>query len=282
MDTRLKTYLSLCNTMNYRKTAEEVHLTQPAVTKQIQSLEVEYGTTLFHYAGRNLYITDDGLLLKQYAESQHYNEAELLSKLRRTERRVLRLGATKSIGDSVLDGYLTRYLESEQNNLSLVVANTSKLLSLLDASELDFVVVEGLFEKKKYEVKLLRQERFIGICAKSHPFAGKRIPIQALAGQNLFLREEGSGTRYIFEQELRSQGYDLSLFNRSTVLSSFQPLKKLVSLGQGISFVYQSVANADQTLAQFTVANMALEYEFNIIWLKHTSALEYVTAFFSE
>lgn len=282
MDTRLKTYLTLCNTMNYRRTAEEVNLTQPAVTKQIQSLEEEYGTKLFQYVGRRLYITEDGLLLKQFAESQHYNEAELFSKLRRTERRVLRLGATKSIGDSVLDGYLARYLETEHNNLSLVVANTSRLLSMLDASELDFIVVEGSFEKKKYEVRLLRQERFIGICALRHPFAGTIIPVQSLSGQNLFLREEGSGTRDIFERELKSRGYDLSIFNRTTILSSFQPLKKLVSLGLGISFVYQPVADTDQNLAQFMVADMALEHEFNIVWLKHTSAYDYVNGFFRE
>jgi len=282
METRLKTFLSLCETLNYRKTAELVNLTQPAVTKQIQSLQEEYGVKLFEYVGRALSITEQGLLVKQFAQSQFYNEAELLQLLGRAEQKVLRLGATKSIGDSVLDAYLQKYLEDERHNLSLTVANTSKLFSLLENSELDFIVVEGLFEKKKYDFRLLRRERFVGICAKDHPFAGKTIPFEALKTQNLFLREPGSGTRNIFERELESHGYDLSLFKRVTVLSSFQPLKKLVSNGLGISFVYQSIADSNENPGCFTLENMTSEHEFTIVWLKNTTALQYVEAFFNK
>lgn len=282
METRLKTFLSLCKTLNYRKTASLVNLTQPAVTKQIQSLEEEYNAKLFRYVGRTLHLTREGLLLKRYAESQHYNELELFRLLCRTENRVVRIGATKSIGDSVLDGYLKGYLLDETQNLSLIVENTTKLFALLEASALDFIVVEGLFQKENYDFRLLRRERFIGLCANSHPFAGKSIPFEALRDQNLFLREQGSGTRNIFEQELQSHGYNLSLFSRVTELSSFQPLKKLVSQGLGISFVYQSIAKADETLAQFTLEGMVEEHEFTIVWLKNTTALHYVDAFFQK
>ena len=282
METRLKTFLSLCETLNYRKTAECVNLTQPAVTKQIQSLQEEYGVKLFEYVGRALSITEQGLLVKQFAQSQFYNEAELLQLLGRAEQKVLRLGATKSIGDSVLDAYLQKYLEDERHNLSLTVANTTKLFSLLENSELDFIVVEGLFEKKKYDFRLLRRERFVGICAKDHPFAGRNISFEALKTQDLFLREPGSGTRNIFERELQSHGYDTSLFNRVTELSSFQPLKKLVSKGLGISFVYQSIADSNENLGCFTLENMTAEHEFTIVWLKHTTASYYVDAFFKE
>jgi DNA-binding transcriptional LysR family regulator len=282
METRLKTFLSLCETLNYRKSAELVNLTQPAVTKQIQSLQEEYGVKLFEYVGRTLSITEQGLLVKQFAQSQFYNEAELLQLLGRAEQKVLRLGATKSIGDSVLDAYLQKYLEDERHNLSLTVANTTKLFSLLENSELDFIVVEGLFEKKKYDFRLLRRERFVGICAKDHPFSGKTIPFEVLKTQNLFLREPGSGTRNIFERELESHGYDLSLFKRVTVLSSFQPLTKLVSNGLGISFVYQSIADSNENPGCFTLENMTSEHEFTIVWLKHTTASHYVDAFFKE
>lgn len=282
MDTRLNTFLSLCETMNYRKTAEKVNLSQPAVTKQIQSLEEEYGIKLFFYAGRKLEITQEGLLVRQYAQSQHYNEQQLLSTLGKVTRRVLRIGATKSIGDSVLDALLAHYLQDEGQNLSMMVANTAELLAHLEAGELDFVVLEGIFEKKKYEVKLLRQEKFVGICPKDHPFAGTVIPMERLEGQNLFLREKGSGTRDILERELKAQGYDLSLFNRVTEISSFRPLKKLVASGLGISFVYQPVVLSEPDIAQFKVEQMAGDHEFNIVWLKHTFATHAVQAFFEE
>ena len=53
MDAKLETFLTLCRVMNYRVAAEELHLTQPAVTKQIQSLEQQYGVKLFRYDGRH-------------------------------------------------------------------------------------------------------------------------------------------------------------------------------------------------------------------------------------
>ncbi|NCC91455.1 MAG: LysR family transcriptional regulator, partial [Spirochaetia bacterium] len=245
MDTRFSTFLSLCSTLNYRKTAEDVHLSQPAVTKQIQSLEQEYSTKLFDYKGRSLSLREEGMLFKRFAESQRYNEQELISELACKPQDTLRLGATKSIGDSVLDSYLISYLKQENRNISLMVENTTVLLAQLEAAQLDFVVLEGLFPKKHYAYRLLRRETFVGICAKDHPFAGKSIPVPLLQGQNLITREPGSGTRNIFERELQRQGYDLSLFPRVTEISNFQPLKKLVSNGLGISFVYQSVADTD-------------------------------------
>ena len=280
MDTRFSTFLSLCSTLNYRKTAEDVHLSQPAVTKQIQSLEQEYSTKLFDYKGRSLSLRADGMLFKRFAESQRYNEQELISELACKPQFTLRLGATKSIGDSVLDSYLISYLKQENRNISLMVENTTVLLAQLEAAQLDFIVLEGLFPKKQYAHRLLRRETFVGICAKDHPFAGKSIPVPLLQGQNLITREPGSGTRNIFERELQSQGYDLSLFPRVTEISSFQPLKKLVSNGLGISFVYQSVADTDSELAQFSLSHMVTEHEFNIVWLKHTSASRYVDDFF--
>ncbi len=280
MDTRFSTFLSLCSTLNYRKTAEDVHLSQPAVTKQIQSLEQEYHTKLFVYKGRSFTLSDEGVLFKRFAESQRYNEQELIFELSSKPQFTLRLGATKSIGDSVLDAYLTSYLKQENRNISLLVENTTVLLAQLEAAQLDFVVLEGVFPKKHYAYRLLRREAFVGICSKNHPFAGKSIPMHRLQGQNLITREPGSGTRNIFEQELHSQGYDLSLFSRVTEISSFQPLKKLVSSGLGISFVYQSVVKSDPELAQFSLSQMAREHEFNIVWLKNTAASRYVDAFF--
>ena len=73
MDRRLETFLAVCQTMNYRRAAEALHLTQPAVTKQIQSLEASYGVRLFSYDGRKLRKTAPGSVLEVllYAIARH-------------------------------------------------------------------------------------------------------------------------------------------------------------------------------------------------------------------
>ena len=102
MDQKLLTFLTLCRTMNYRRAADALHLTQPAVTKQIQSLESQYGVKLFSYDERKLRKTAQGEILERYAMELQYNDAELARLLAAKPKTLLRIGATKSIGDYIL------------------------------------------------------------------------------------------------------------------------------------------------------------------------------------
>ena len=74
MEQKLETFLTLCRTMHYGRAAEALNLSQPAVSKHIQALEMEYGAPLFSYANRRLSKTPQGELLERYAISLRYNE----------------------------------------------------------------------------------------------------------------------------------------------------------------------------------------------------------------
>ena len=78
MDFKLRTFLMLCQTMNYRVAAEKLNLSQPAVTKQIQSLEQSLGAKLFHYDGHALHKTEKCQILERYAISMQYQFDELI------------------------------------------------------------------------------------------------------------------------------------------------------------------------------------------------------------
>lgn len=173
MDQKLLTFLTLCRTMNYRRAADALHLTQPAVTKQIQSLESQYDVKLFSYDERKLRKTAQGEILERYAMELQYNNAELARLLAAKPKTLLRIGATKSIGDYILIPEIQRFLESPENELFFTVDNTAHLLSQLEAGALDFVVLEGIFDKRRYDHFLLREEPYIGICAADHPWNGK-------------------------------------------------------------------------------------------------------------
>ena len=173
MDTKLQTFLTLCRLMNYRQTAEALHMTQPAVTKQIQSLEQFYGAKLFIYDGRKLKKTRACELLERYCESLAYNYREIKKALSGSGETLIRIGATKTIGDYCLSGHIAKFLSNSQNNLSLIVDNTEHLLKQIDSAELDFAVVEGPFDKKRYAHSLWRLENFTGICKESDDNRGK-------------------------------------------------------------------------------------------------------------
>ncbi len=193
MDRRLETFLAVCQTMNYRRAAEALHLTQPAVTKQIQSLEASYGVRLFSYDGRKLRKTAPGSALEVFAISQRYQEQELERALHAAPRKILRVGATKTIGDYILPPAICSFVRAPEHELQFTVDNTTRLLGQLEAGQLDFVVVEGIFDKRRYDSFLLREEPYIGICAAGHRFAGRRVSPEELLTETLLLREPGSG-----------------------------------------------------------------------------------------
>lgn len=281
MDTRLQTFLMLCKLMNYRLTAEAMHLTQPAVTKQIQSLEQFYNTKLFVYDGRKLQKTKDCITLEAYCKSLRYNYEEMKKTLCGSRERLIRIGATKTIGDYVIGENILKYLSRPEHNLSLVVDNTERLMQLLDDSELDFAIVEGLFPKSKYQHRLLQEEPFIGICTKEHPFANRIVSVEDIVNETLIVREQGSGTRDILEHELMSLGYDLTAFPKVICISSFQLIRQLILQNIGVSFMYNAVIKDDSSFATFRLENFKHIHEFNIVYLKNTNAEQYVDLFFS-
>ena len=279
MDPKLHTFLTLCQTMNYRMAAERLHLSQPAVTKQIQALEQSLQTKLFTYDGHTLHKTEKCLLLERYAISQQYQFEELQLAIADKKRLKLRIGATKTIGDYVLIDAIKDYLSDPHHEISLVVDNTKHLLQMLDENQLDFAVIEGTFSKTKYDSYLLRMEPFVGICAKDHPFWGKHIPVENLLKETIIVREEGSGTRRIFEERLIASGYELNDFSRTVSISSFVSIKALVAAGIGISFLYDSVVAKDETIGTFTVDGLTEPHAFHVVYTRSTNARKYSERF---
>ena len=279
MDAKILTFLVLCQTMNYRLAAERLHLSQPAVTKQIQALEQSLQTKLFYYDGHILHKTEKCVLLERYAIAQQYQFEELQLAIAEKERTSLRIGATKSVGDYVLIDAIKNYLQNPAHELSLVVDNTKHLLQMLDENLLDFAVIEGTFSKTKYDYWLLRMEPFVGICAKDSPLCGKEIPVRQLLKETMIVREEGSGTRRIFEERLNSAGYDLNDFSRTVCISSFVSIKALVAEGIGISFVYESVVSKEDSIGTFRVDGLTEPYAFCVVYTRNTNARKYAEEF---
>ena len=105
-----------------------------------------------------------------------------------------------------------------------------------------------------------------------HPFAGRDIPFPEILEQTLILRENGSGTRAIFEQMLAVNNNRVDDIKKVICINSFAVIKQLVAAGMGITFAYEAVANSDNRLTTFTVQNNHRKKEFNYVYLKNTDA----------
>ena len=143
LDYRMRTFLALSETMNYRKAAEALHITQPAVTRHIQSLECDYGCKLTTYDRRKLELTPQGETLLRYARNVAYQEGRLESELAELSGLSLRIGATKTIGDYVIGPHIARFLASGHRIAEVSVGNTEMLLGRVERGELDFHIRAG-------------------------------------------------------------------------------------------------------------------------------------------
>lgn len=267
--------------MNYRETADLLHITQPAVTQHIQFLEKKYGCKLFTYENRRLIKTDAAKILEEYARAMRYHEESVQQRLRDGGVRDLRIGATKTIGDYVITEQIHQYLSNKDHALTLIVDNTEHLLKLLEDNQLDFAIVEGYFDKKHFDSQCMRREPFVGICRTGHPFAGRQIAIEELLAETIIHREEGSGTRAILEQKLQGYNESLNRFKNHICISSFKLILDLVKEGFGVSFVYNVLADSDPDIEKFSIQGEPIVREFNIVYLKHTDVQEKIDLFFA-
>lgn len=278
-DYRIETFLTLCETMNYRQAAERLHITQPAVTQHIQYLEAYYGCKLFSYDGRKLTKTEQAALLERGAHAMKYQEERLRADLRLRGALSLSIGATKTIGEFVMTDHISRYLELPGNRLSVDVDNTARILERLNQGKLDFAIVEGYYNRSDYGDRIYQKDFFVGLCARNHPLAGKTVSLDELWGEDLLLREKGSGTREILEHFLNEQNHAISDFARVTCIGNLGLMERLLARGKGITFAYAAAASGNEHLASFFVEGWELQREFNYVFLRDTGADKLVELF---
>ena len=273
LDYRIQTFLTLCTTMNYRKTAQLLHMTQPAVTQHIHYLENYYQTKLFIYQNKKLSKTKDGEKLENYAKSLIYKDTKLKTSFQQNKKQKVILGATKTIGDYAMYSLVEACLKNDNIDFELIIDNTHNLLTKLNHHQVDLLIVEGYFDKEKYDYQLYRNEALVGICAIDHPFANKAINLDAIFNEVMIIREKGSGTRKVLEHFLENKNYTLDTFSRIMKISSLHLIQEVVSHGLGISFVYESCAKVNPKIAMFHIKNEQLQHEFNYVCLKDTNAI---------
>ena len=280
LDNRIYTFLTLYDEMNYRKTAEKLNMTQPGVTQHIQYLEKYYGVKLFTYNGRHLSKTVNAEILKKHIDSIRDVENEIASEFTHNNSISLKIGATKTIGEFVIVPEICRFLSNSNHNLELHIDNTDILLSMLEASKIDFAIIEGVFDKSHYKYHLMKKERFVGICSKEHPFANKTVKISDIFTEDLILRELGSGTRKIFEQALNDIGFSISCFKSCSSISNFTVICNAVSNNGAITFGYEPVATSHNNLACFEIEDIHLSGEFNFVYCNEEIAREKIKLFY--
>lgn len=279
IDNRIYTFLDVCRTLNYTRTAENLHITQPAVTQQIHYLEEVYGVRLFELKGKKLFLTRQGEMLRQMATAMCVDEHQICRELKDSlmEKATIRFGATLTVGEFVVPVVVPEYLKDfPETDISVTVQNTEVLLQMLENGEIEFAVIEGRFDKSAYAYHRISQEKYIGVCGKAFYHKNrikKYIPMKELFRERLVVREPGSGTRGILEQFLREHNQSVDKFDTTLEVSNMGTIRKLVMAECGISFLYKAVVEEELrkgTLYEIPIEDFQIWREFNFVYLKNS------------
>lgn len=150
LDFRINTFLTVCQTMNFTKAAEELHITQPTVSQHIHYLEDYYETSLFTYQNRQLALTGAGKILQERLLRMKNDETTIQKELHENNERIktLSIGVTMTIGEYAISGALAGYLKANPDtNIHLHYGNTKQLLQLLDNGQISLPLSKGIIQK---------------------------------------------------------------------------------------------------------------------------------------
>ena len=274
-DFRVETFLTVCRTMNYTRAAEELNITQPAVSQHIAYLEKAYGARLFSYRNKRLSLTEAGELLHAALATMAHDERLLrgrVAALAQGARVQLSVGMTLTAGEYLVAAPLADYLAKRPDIRATVRSGgTRELLALLDAGGIDCAFVEGIFDKSAYTWDVYRTERLVCVCAAGHEFAGEPRRIEDLLSEHLLVREPGSGTRAVLEHALAARNLALGGFEQASVVESLDIIKVFAARDLGIAFMYEAAVAREIEAGILRIVELEdfeVEHDISFIRLK--------------
>jgi DNA-binding transcriptional LysR family regulator len=236
---RLAVFHAVVRHLSFSRAADELHLSQPAVSKHVRQLEAELGVPLFDRLGKRIELTDAGHLVANYAQRVSVLTEDLrrvLGELAGLERGYLRLGASTTPGWYLLPEVLARFRRQYPGiEVSLVVSNSADIARRVLTGEVDLGFVGGTTETPGLQVRPLAEDEIVMIVPKGHVLARQRALIPDLfAQETLVVRERGSATRELTEAHRRQLGIAPAAVLEMT---GCEGVKRAVCAGLGVAFV---------------------------------------------
>ncbi|UCG08037.1 MAG: LysR family transcriptional regulator [Desulfobacterales bacterium] len=233
--------------MNFTAAANELFITQPAVTFQVKTFEEYCNLKLFKKRGRKIYLTDEGKALYEYAEKIFRYEKEIINvidDMRELKRGVLSLGTTKAYARYFMPLMISTFHESFPNiKIQLNEGSSLDMIySLLDLKIEVAVIAKPVDHPEVRFIPFSKEEMAIIISA-DHPFAKKKaVSIKQLAEEPFIMKENGSGTRKLVENLFDEEHCSPNVLMET---SNTEFIKELVIRGEGVSFLVKEAVNAE-------------------------------------
>lgn len=235
---QLKVFESVARNLSYTKAAQELHLTQPAVSMQIKQLEENAGINLLEQVGKKIFLTEAGREMYHYARSIARELDEVAGIMERLKG--LDSGKLEITVATTANAFATRMLamfkqRHEGVTISLDVTNRERLLRQLAENEKDIAIMGRPPMSEELVAESFADNPLVVVAPPNHPLAGqKHIPLKALQDEVFVVREQGSGTRTAMQRFFDEHHMDIS---SRLEMNENEAIKQAVQAGMGLGIV---------------------------------------------
>lgn len=239
---RLVVFRAVAEQLSFRKAAEELYLTQPAVSLQIKALEEDLAVQLFDRSGIHVSLTQAGEVLLRHARHAHALALQAQSDIAQAvgeHAGELALGASTTIAQYVLPRLLGEFRAVHPRvAIGLISGNTEQIVHALEAKKIELGFIEGPARSREVRTEPFLLDEMMLIVPAGHEWAERQsIPRADLSRMSLVMREHGSGSRHVIENALESHGIRRASLRIAMELDSTEAIKSAVEAGLGVGFV---------------------------------------------
>lgn len=243
----LRIFLTAAELGNFSKAARRLHISQPAVSQAISSLERHFSTELFQRHGRSVRLTEAGQALQPMA-------SELLSSARRLDETIgslhghvigeINVGCSTTSGKYLLPGLIARFRQRfPQVRINVLVSGRDAVIESLLSGRVSLGVSSKIIEHRDLEYHDLFGDEVILVVPADHPWANYRLVYpDDLLDEPIILREEGAGTLEVMMDGLRQHDISADMVNVAMVLGNAEAIEMAVEEGIGIAFISRLAA----------------------------------------
>lgn len=236
---QFKVFLVVAQTKSLSKAAKLLHLSQPAVSSKIQSMEDLLGVKLFTRTAHGVTLTEAGKIAVDYSTRFMDLEQSMTADINQllNSNPQLVIGSSCTSGNYALPGCISNFKETNpQANIKLDISNSMETINKLNRGEIDLAIVDGNVETS-HAVHILDSIELVFVAASSDKYKKSRLSLKELKKKPFIVREKGAAVRTIMERLAADNGCSLNDFNVITEMNSLHSIKAAVLNGTGVTLL---------------------------------------------
>ena len=284
---KLKTLLTVVETGNFTRAAEQLYMTQPAVSHHIRQLEEEVGAPLIIRSKLGLRLTPQGEIVVKYARRMNALNEKMRQELQTAGRRlsVLRIGITHT-SESNRTAAVLAMLSTAHTGLKIILFTEPIhiLYDKLENYEIDLAIVDGAGANPRFSTTMLGTDSLMCVMASDSPLAHQgMVTLTQLRQQKMILRTPASATRTLFESALEGCGESIASFDVILEVDNIATIKDLIRKDLGVSILPRSACMDELCKGKITalpIENLSMVRETRIVYNRdfgHVDILREIT-----